>query len=131
MIAIDSSALVAIVIAEPERKEFLEIIGRNDGSAISAVSLLETRLVLRSRFGTIAIENFNALLQEIGSEIVPFDEQQADAAFEAFETYGKGMHATARLNFGDCASYALAKTRVLPLLYKGDDFAATDIVAAG
>ena len=69
-------------------------------------------------------------LATFNPEIVAFDEVQASAAFVAFKTYGKGIHSKAKLNFGDCASYALAKSQNLPLLFKGDDFAATDIMAA-
>lgn len=65
-------------------------------------------------------------LESFDPEIVAFDAAQSDAAFAAFRTYGKGVSSTARLNFGDCAAYALAKTRNLPLLYKGTDFAAND-----
>jgi ribonuclease VapC len=71
-----------------------------------------------------------AWLATFNPKIVAFDESQADVAFAAFNTFGKGIHPKAKLNFGDCASYALAKSQNVPLLFKGDDFAATDIVAA-
>ena len=81
-------------------------------------------------FHADGIARLSNWLQLFTPEIVPFDHVQAAAAFAAFQTYGKGIHSKARLNFGDCASYALAKTRNLPLLFKGGDFAATAIVAA-
>ena len=130
MIVIDSSALVAILNAETERVAFLQIIEGAGGCLASTVTLIESRMVVRGRFGVAAILKLEALIGEIQLTIIPFDVIQADAAFLAFQTYGKGMHARAKLNLGDCASYALAKVRGLPLLYKVADFAATDIVSA-
>ena len=130
MIVIDSSAMIAILNAEPERVKFLRAIESSDGCVISAVTILETRMVLRGRFGAGALADLDARLLEFQPEIAVFDEVQAGAAFAAFELYGKGMHGAARLNLGDCVSYALAKSRSLPLLFKGQDFSATDIVSA-
>lgn len=130
MIAIDSSAIIAILNAEPERIALLRVIESSDGCFLSAVTLLETRMVVRARFGRAGLSNLASLLAEIAPEVVPFDIEQADAAFAAFERYGKGMGTVAKLNMGDCASYALAKTLSLPLLYKGDDFRATDVTSA-
>ena len=130
MIAIDTSALVAIINNEPERENFLRIINDADGSLLSTVSLLETRLVAFGRLNVASVERVNNLLASISPEFVPFDLAQSEAAFAAFMAYGKGVNSKARLNFGDCASYALAKTRGVPLLFKGNDFAATDIPAA-
>ncbi len=130
MIAIDSSALVAILNAEPERVSLLRTIENSDGCILSAVTLLETRMVIRGRFGVAALTELTTLLGEIAPEVVAFDADQADLASAAFERYGKGMGTAAKLNMGDCASYALAKSRNLPLLFKGEDFKATDIVAA-
>ena len=130
MIAIDTSALVAIMNDEPERDSFLRIINDADSILLSTVSLLETRLVAFGRLIVASVERVNNLLAIISSELVPFDLTQSEAAFAAFMAYGKGVNSKARLNFGDCASYALAKTRGVPLLFKGNDFAATDIPAA-
>ena len=69
-------------------------------------------------------------METFNPNVVPFDDAQAQAAFAAFQAYGKGINPNSRLNFGDCASYALAKTLGVPLLYKGNDFAATDIQSA-
>lgn len=129
MIALDSSALVAIVNREPERVAILSAIEAADGCCLSALTLLEVRMVIRGRFGHNGLNDLNALLAEIAPQVVSFDVEQVDAAFSAFERYGKGMAAGAKLNLGDCASYALAKSRDIPLLFKGDDFSATDIVA--
>ena len=130
MIAIDTSALVAIMNDEPERDSFLRIINDADSILLSTVSLLETRLVAFGRLIVASVERVNNLLAIISSELVPFDLTQSEAAFAAFMADGKGVNSKARLNFGDCASYALAKTRGVPLLFKGNDFAATDIPAA-
>ena len=130
MIAVDTSALIAIINHESERQRFLAIIAGADLCLISAVTLLETRMVTFGRFGGAGIDRLAEWLATFNPAIVTFDEVQTDAALAAFTIYGKGIHSKAKLNFGDCASYALAKTRSLPLLYKGDDFAATDIGAA-
>ena len=130
MIVIDSSALVAIVNREPERVSFLYAIAGADSCFISTVSLLETHMVVRGRFGVDGLRDLAALIAEIAPEVIPFDTSQCDAAFDAFERYGKGLGTAAKLNLGDCASYALAKTLSVPLLFKGDDFRQTDIITA-
>jgi ribonuclease VapC len=86
-----------------------------------------TATVLRARHGADAARLFWDMLQDNAVEIVPFDELQARAAAEAFNRYGKGIDPKARLNICDCAAYALAKTLNAPLLFKGDDFAQTDV----
>ena len=130
MIGLDSSALVAIVNREPEREAFLRIIEASNGCAISALTVLETRMVVLGRFGQPGLTDLSVLFDEIGPDIVPFDADHCDAAFRAFQQYGKGMGTAAKLNMGDCASYALAKTLGVPLLFKGNDFTATDITPA-
>ena len=92
-----------------------------------AVTLLETQIVLVSRSGSGSIPILRELIERAGIAVVPFDEPLAEAAFEAFKRYGKGQGHKAQLNIIDCAAYALAKTRDLPLLFKGNDFGATDI----
>lgn len=126
----DSSALIAILNAGPERPAFLRIIQDSEGAFISTLTLLEVRIVVRGRFGASALEDIDGLIAEIDPEIVAFDREQADVAFAAFERFGKGMGAAAKLNLGDCASYALAKTTGYPLLFKGNDFTMTDIARA-
>ena len=120
MIVIDSSALVAILRREPEADDFLRMVVEARRCLLSAVSLLEVSMVLTGRVGSAAS----------WIEVVAHDARLADEARRAFLRYGKGRH-PASLNLGDCASYALAKTHGLPLLFKGHDFPATDIVAAG
>ena len=130
MIVADSSALVAILRLEPEADRFIEIILRSDELLVSSVSYLETSMVLAGRFGDQADwDPLDALLREQNAEIVPQDAALTVAAREAFLRFGKGRH-PAGLNMGDCAAYALARSRNLPLLFKGGDFALTDVAAA-
>jgi ribonuclease VapC len=130
VIAIDSSALVAIFRLEAEADSFLKAIVAAERRVISALSVLETSMVMtggaRDRE---AFEPLDAFLIEAGIQIVPFDANQAHLAREAFMRFGKGRH-RAGLNLGDCASYALAKAKAVPLLFKGADFPQTDIQAA-
>jgi ribonuclease VapC len=97
---------------------------------VSAVTLYETSIVMLARAGADGVADLNELLQEISAEIIPFDHAQATAALAAYGRYGKGFDRNARLNLGDCASYALAKGLNAPLLFKGTDFAATDVIVA-
>ncbi|MGH6835068.1 MAG: type II toxin-antitoxin system VapC family toxin [Methylocella sp.] len=127
MIVVDSSALIAILFDEPERQAFQDVITGGERCFMSAVNAHETASVLRVRRGSQAVAWLWQLLAESEIEIVPFDEAQVRAAAAAFDRYGKGIHFKARLNLADCAAYALAKTMDLPLLFIGDDFAATDV----
>lgn len=94
-----------------------------------SVSVLEAGIVSLSRRGESGVERLESFIATAELDVVAFDAEQCRAAREAFARYGKGRH-PAGLNFGDCASYALAATRALPLLFKGADFAQTDIAAA-
>jgi ribonuclease VapC len=104
-------------------------IAADERRLISAVTLLGARMVTRGRYGDAGQAALESLLETMEAEIVPFDDAQADLAYEAFATYGKGIHPTARLNLCDCVAYALAKSRSAPLLYKGSDFRSTDIAS--
>ncbi len=130
MIAIDSSALIAILQSEPERAMFASIIAHASQKFICAVTFLEAGMIAYSRRGQAGLEALSDIVADAEIEIVPFDAPLARLALEAFERYGKGNHSKARLNLGDCAAYALAKSKNLPLLYKGTDFASTDIASA-
>jgi len=123
VIVVDSSALIAILRREPQADGFLRIIAAADGCLLSSVSLLEASMVLAGRSG-------DALVARAAMQVVAQDAALVEAARDAFLRYGKGRH-PASLNLGDCASYAVAKARNLPLLFKGDDFAKTDLPAAG
>lgn len=130
MIVIDTSALVAIMGDEPERRFFNELIDAESMTCISAASLLETRMVLFARSGDTAVLALDAFLLKCGMTVVEVSPRIADIAFEAYRRFGKGMGHRAALNYGDCFSYALAKFLDAPLLFKGDDFTLTDIVPA-
>ena len=130
MIVVDTSALMAIVLGEPEGPAFKTRLGRSPGALISSVSVLESRMVVCGRRGPRALVLLNDLLALPGFEIVSPDESQVAAAFNAFVAFGKGSGHPAGLNFGDVFAYALAKTRRLPLLFKGNDFSETDLEAA-
>lgn len=130
MIVVDSSALIAILRREPEADAFLEIIAAADQCLLSAVSLLETSMVLAGRSGDASSwTELDGLVAQASIEVVPQDAALTDAARAAFLRYGKGRDG-AGLNLGDCAAYALASSRDLPLLFKGTDFAQTDIEVA-
>ena len=98
--------------------------------SISALAVLETKIVLFARLGAEAAGLFDQLLEKSGIVVVPFDDGMARAGFDAFRRFGKGQGHPAQLNIVDCAVYALAKARSEPLLFKGDDFAHTDVEAA-
>lgn len=127
---VDTSAIVAIVFGEPERDSFVQSIQRTDRALISTVSILEARMVVHGRRGQRAVLMVEDLLGLPEFEAVAPDMAQANAAYAAFVVYGKGSGHIAQLNFGDTFSYALAKVRHLPLLYKGEDFSRTDLVSA-
>ena len=129
MIVVDTSAIIAIIQAEPECETFLDHVRRADRAQMSAVSMLEAGMVLRARRGPAGIAELVGLVEAMAIEVVPFDAALVDGALRAFAVYGKGQHPKARLNLGDCATYALAKAMGAPLLFKGNDFAATDIVS--
>lgn len=126
---VDTSAILAILEGEPEAELFARLIEAADVRLLSAVSLLEAGIVLESRKGPRGADALNALVRESALEIVSFDEVQAELARHAYQCYGRGHH-PADLNFGDCASYALAKWKGESLLFKGNDFSQTDLNAA-
>jgi ribonuclease VapC len=129
MIVVDSSALIAVLFEELEKQAFQDIIDGDERCVLSAVSAHETACVLRGRLGVVAVAVFWQWLADNEVEVVPFDEVQVRAAAAAFDRYGKGIDPKARLNLADCAAYALAATMNAPLLFKGDDFTATDVRA--
>lgn len=127
---VDTSAIVAILRLEPEADAFLETIARTEASLISAVSVLEAGIVLAgARLRPVAFQRVHELLDRARIVTVPFDGPQAERAGEASLRFGKGRH-PASLNICDCAAYALASVRGLPLLFKGRDFSRTDLPAA-
>jgi ribonuclease VapC len=124
---IDTSAIFAAIAGEPDGAAYRGAIISAPLRLISAITLLETQIVLVSRSGDASISVLHDLIERAGIAVVPFDKAMAMAAFDAFRRYGKGQGHKAQLNIIDCAAYALAKSRDLPLLFKGADFAATDV----
>ena len=130
MIVVDSSALIAILRREPEADSFLQVIAATEGCLLSSVNLLETSMVLAGRTGdAMTWAELDMLIAQAAMQVVPQDAELAEEARGAFLRYGKGRH-PAGLNLGDCAAYALAKARGFPLLFKGNDFPKTDLMAA-
>jgi ribonuclease VapC len=129
VIAIDTSAIVAVLREEAEAETFAEIIVEAERCFLSAVGFFETSMVMIGRGQPELAEGLDALVERGGIEIVSFDRELARESRAAFIRFGKGRH-PAGLNFGDCVSYALAQARGLPLLYKGQDFAKTDVISA-
>jgi ribonuclease VapC len=127
---IDTSALVALLLAEPETVDFVSLISGAATRLTSASSYLETAIVIATRSGPRARGKVEQLVEALAIEIVPFTREQAEAAIAAYRRFGRGTGHPAKLNFGDCFSYALAKLRREPLLFKGDDFSHTDIEIA-
>jgi ribonuclease VapC len=128
-VIIDSSALVAIVLQEPEADDLLRRMRDASSLAIGAATLLETGIVLSARIDDDARGLLARLLQESGIAVVDVTEAHFGVAMDAWLRYGKGRHAAA-LNFGDCLSYAIAVIAGEPLLCIGDDFPQTDCVLA-
>jgi ribonuclease VapC len=127
---IDTSAIVAIALDKSDAPEIEARIANDPVRLISAATVLEAAIVLETRLGDAGGREFDLWLLKIGAEVVPVDAELADIARRAWRRYGRGHHAAA-LNYGDCFSYALAMSRGEPLLFKGDDFAKTDITRPG
>lgn len=121
--------MIAILQGEPERAAFIDRLDRAGEAVCSMVSFVETFMVANQRLPDFNLERHREFLTRFGIHGRAVDEEQSVLAAEAFIRFGKGRH-SAKLNLGDCFSYALAKSLNAPLLYKGEDFAKTDIVSA-
>ncbi len=130
-VVLDSSVLVAIFKAEADSLQLTERIASYKRRVLSAATWLEAAMVCESAApGSGGDADFHELIADLGIEVISFTPEQARLAFAAFKHFGKGRGAKVSLNFGDCFAYALAKELVAPLLFKGDDFAQTDIERA-
>jgi ribonuclease VapC len=127
---VDTSAIVATIANEPDCQHFRNAILAAESLVMLSITVLETRIVLASRYGEEAVAEFDEIVEKFSIIVVPFDEELTRVAFDGFRRYGKGQGHPAQLNIVDCATYALAKTRDDTLLFKGGDFAKTDIVPA-
>jgi ribonuclease VapC len=128
---IDSSAIIAIFYEEPDYRKLLQLIEGAKSRVISASTLLEAGIVLDQSAAPSAEyrDRLGEFLKNLKIRVIAFSEDHAQMAREAYRRYGKGRHPAA-LNFGDCMSYALAKSLDEPLLFKGTDFRLTDVRAA-
>ena len=128
---LDTSAIIAILRAEPEAPAFAHAIETATHRRISAVNYVEAAVVIDASRDPIASRRFDDLIEEAEAVIEPVTEAQVRIARQAYDDFGKGSGHPAKLNFGDCFAYALAKAKREPLLFKGDDFPHTDITIAG
>lgn len=127
---LDTSAVFAILCGESECELFINLLSQDPKRLISAGTLLELMIVIEARKGEAGGRELDLFLHRAKVDIVSFDNEQAELARSAWRLYGKGNHHAAQLNFGDCFAYALSKISGEPLLFKGDDFTKTDIIAA-
>ena len=126
---IDTSAIFAILRDEPDAMSFARAIAEATIRRVSAVNFVESAAVIDASHDPIATRRFDDLVKEANISVEPVTADQAQIARAAYRDFGKGSGHPARLNFGDCFAYALAKTLAEPLLFKGSDFAHTDIVS--
>jgi ribonuclease VapC len=124
---VDTSALVAILKFEAERLPFAEILDRADTLRISAATYLELSIVMDSRRSPALSREVDEIIERFSIQIEPVTAEQARIARQAYRDYGRGSGHRANLNFGDCFSYALARDKREPILFKGDDFIHTDL----
>lgn len=126
---IDTSAMVAILYREPEAPVFAKLVHDADINRISVANYVELSIVVERQLGPGGMRQADAFFRRAGILVEPVTVSHGELARQAFLDFGKGRHA-ARLNFGDCFAYALAKFTAEPLLFKGEDFAKTDITPA-
>ncbi len=126
---VDTSAIMAILRKEPEARPFTQLISATEKALLSAGSWIELAAVTSKEGDEAVVAALSVLLADLRIEIAPVTVVQARLGHDAYRSFGKGRH-EARLNFGDCFSYALAKETGLPLLFKGNDFTQTDITPA-
>ena len=127
---VDTSAIVAIVVGETSSEDLADILFEARAPKMSAATAVEVNAVLTRRLRPEDQRRVERLLDIWGIELVPFDAEQAEIASRAYRDFGRGSGHPARLNLGDCFSYALSQVTGEPLLYVGDDFSHTDIAAA-
>jgi ribonuclease VapC len=128
-VIIDTSAIIAILRDEPDAMSFARAIAEATIRRVSAVNFVESAVVIDASHDPIATRRFDDFVKEANISVEPVTADQAQIARAAYRDFGKGSGHPAGLNFGDCFAYALAKTLAEPLLFKGSDFAHTDIVS--
>lgn len=127
---VDASAVIAILRDEPDAPKYAVAIEAASRCRISAANFLEAAIVIDGSRDPVASRRFDDLIREAGMAIEAVTEVQVRLAREAYRDFGRGSGHPARLNFGDCFAYALARTANEPLLFKGNDFLHTDIASA-
>ena len=130
MIVLETSALVAALLGEPDRGRILLALTSAEAVMMSAFSRYEALVVLRGKGELDALGDVDLFLSELNAAILPFDEVQSTLAFQAYARFGKGSGSAAKLNLADCAAYALATHLSAQLLFVGEDFAHTDVQIA-
>lgn len=127
---LDTSALIAILLGEPEAPALVRAIAADSERLLGAPSLVEASAVMLARKGPGGEIALDALLERLGVRVIPMSESAARLGRLAYSRFGKGIGDPAVLNFGDCLAYGVAMAERQPLLFKGDDFSRTDVVAA-
>ena len=130
MIVVDTSVIIAVLKNEPDAPLLVRRMAAASERYVSAGSILECGIVVGAKYGDAGLKVMRELCAGLSLDIATVDAEQSRTGYEAFRRYGRGSSHPAKLNFGDCFAYALAKTRNLPLLFKGDDFIHTDIKPA-
>ena len=127
---IDSSAIVAIVKKEQDARVFTDALEAEINCKMSAATFVEAAVVIDAKRDPVVSRRYDEILRDAAVKLIPVDEAQARIAREAYRDFGRGSGHPARLNFGDCFAYALAKASGEPLLFKGEDFRHTDVIPA-
>jgi len=127
---IDTSAILAVLLGEPDAEDLSRVIAQDSKRLVSALSALEAAIVIHTRKGPAGTRELDLFLHSARATVVSLDADQVLLARTAYEKYGKGRHPAA-LNLGDCCSYALSRSSGEPLLFKGNDFSKTDILTVG
>lgn len=127
---VDASAILAIVLREPEGPDFLERIIADPHPKISVINWMEVAIRVERQGVPDSVAAFDSLMEELGLKLIPADAEQGLIARRAYRLYGKGSGHPAQLNLGDCFAYALAVSTGEPLIFKGKDFAHTDVMRA-
>lgn len=130
MILVDSSALIAILLREPDSNKYLDCLAGSANINIAAPTYLEACIVANFRIGTTGADEMQQIIEQMEIKVLEFSVEAGRAAVLAFKKYGKGQGHKAQLNFGDCMSYAMSKIELMPLLFKGNDFRLTDVDCA-
>jgi ribonuclease VapC len=130
LIVVDTSAVVASLAGEPDAPGYRAALTTANAVVMSAFNVFECRAILGGRYDDAMLREFDLLLAKLPVRVAPFDADQATLAHRAYQRFGKGTGHAARLNLGDRAAYALARSLGVPLLFKGNDFSRTDILTA-